>query len=148
MTLRKITFDINLFLGKGDTKRSRKALLWLLQGLVGINRTWFEQYPATPHLYDTEVVYRPERSSEVWFDIPSILKRGHGDCEDLACWRVAELNTWGIRARPYIKWRKMPSGRMVYHAAVLRPDGKIEDPSRALGMGGHPLTRQPVFISL
>jgi hypothetical protein len=29
---------------------------------------------------------------------------------------------------------------------VRWPDGRIEDPSLALGMAGHPITRKPIFI--
>ncbi len=103
------------------------------------------------------------------------------NCEDLACYRVAELRElpwhferpapwdstktealdprfpqgekeraaqkagqlwpgWkkvdgGIRAKPYAKWRRGPKGNYHYHALVLLPDGRIEDPSLVLGMG-------------
>ena len=146
--LRSITFEVQLFIGDGDTRRSRKAMLWLLQGLVGVNRTWLGQYPGTPPLYDTKIVYEREVNTESWRDIPTLLTKGVGDCEDLACYRIAELNHWGIGARPYIKWRKNPQGKgLMYHAVVLRPDGAIEDPSKALGMAGHPITRKPVIVS-
>jgi hypothetical protein len=145
--LKTITFDVKLFLGPYDTKRSRNAMLWLLQGLVGVNRSWLEQYPETPSLYESGIVYQQESPPENWQDIPTLLETGFGDCEDLACYRVAELNTWGIIAGPYIKWRRNPkTGNYTYHALVRRPDGKIEDPSRALGMNGHPIIRKPVFV--
>ncbi len=91
------------------------------------------------------------------------------NCEDLSCYRVAELRDlefylqgkgkdgkpmvadpnfvksyagsgWkkvkgGMKARPFAKWRKGPSGAFHYHALVLLPDGRIEDPSLILGMG-------------
>lgn len=72
---------------------------------------------------------------ENWQDIPTILKAGSGDCEDLACWRAAELTERdGIPARPVYRWRHRP-GLTIYHIVVRLPDGSIEDPSRRLGMG-------------
>lgn len=59
-----------------------------------------------------------------------VLARGYGDCDDLACWRVAELRARGERANVAIKW----NGKR-YHALVRRENGKLEDPSRVLGMG-------------
>jgi hypothetical protein len=107
------------------------------------------------------------------------------NCEDLACYRVAELRelpwhytrplpsdktkiehsdprfpqspvstsgkktapasekNWsgwkkvkgGIKAKPFAKWRRGPAGNYHYHAIVLLPDGRLEDPSLVLGMG-------------
>lgn len=68
------------------------------------------------------------------------------NCEDLACWRVAELReapfhfkngrkvAGGVKAKPFAKWRRAPTGAFHYHALVLRPDGNLEDPSLTLGM--------------
>jgi hypothetical protein len=105
-----------------------------------------KQHPNTPSLYDTKAIYVPERGTEIWQDIPNVIKAGSGDCEDLACWRVAELKYAGIAARPYIKWRKKKNS-WIYHAVVRLPNGKIEDPSLALGMNDHPITRKPVFTT-
>jgi hypothetical protein len=58
------------------------------------------------------------------------MRRGGGDCEDLATWRAAELRAVGEPAR-VIVYRSAPS---VLHAVVRRGDGRIEDPSRRLGM--------------
>ena len=103
------------------------------------------------------------------------------NCEDLACYRTAELRelpwhyerpskfaagktecadprfpqeesaiaaslkkqVWpgwkrvkgGIKAMPYAKWRRGPQGQYHYHAILLLPDGRLEDPSLVLGMG-------------
>ena len=69
-------------------------------------------------------------------DIGVLLERGSGDCDNVACWRVAELRQGGIRARPYLKWRTNDNGGTTYHALVIWPDGSSEDPSLLLGMGG------------
>ncbi|TAL46279.1 MAG: hypothetical protein EPN91_00590 [Salinibacterium sp.] len=41
----------------------------------------------------------------------------------------------GIKAKPFAKWRRGPQGNYHYHALVLMPDGRLEDPSLVLGMG-------------
>jgi hypothetical protein len=64
------------------------------------------------------------------------------NCEDLACWRAAELNVrHGIKAYPTFVWRRRPNGSYLYHIITARPDmarpGQeipTEDPSRHLGM--------------
>lgn len=118
-----------------------------MQALVEINILYLSDYPETPPLYETDVIYQTEQT-EQWKDVPRIIEDGWGDCEDLACWRIAELRHKGIAARPYIKWRASPTrpGMDRYHAVVRLPDGRIEDPSRSLGMNNHPITRAPVYI--
>ena len=54
-----------------------------------------------------------------------------------------EISTWpgwkrvegGIRAKPFAKWRRGPTGNYHYHALTYLPDGRLEDPSLVLGMG-------------
>ncbi len=69
-------------------------------------------------------------------DIPRIIENGGGDCDNVAAWRVAELNELGIAAQPYITSRQRADGGTTYHVIVLWPDGSAEDPSLLLGMGG------------
>lgn len=145
----KISFKLDLFKRvQGDAKRSRKALLILMESLARINYGYLKLYSENiPSLYDSGVVYRPERGTENWCDIPHVLKQQWGDCEDLACWRIAELRFRGVKARPWIKWNPRAKHHMVYHAVVRLPDGRVEDPSKALGMHGSPVVGKPVFIS-
>lgn len=145
MGFKPLHIQAALFLNGEDMERSREAITWLMMGLVAVNKGWYETYPHFPKLYDTHVLYRLENGTENWQDVPTTFDKGYGDCEDLACWRAGELQAMGIPALPYITWRKTPSGT-IYHALLRWPDGKIEDPSRALGMHGHPITRAPVFI--
>ncbi len=78
-------------------------------------------------------------------DIGRIIDNRGGDCDNLACWRAAELRVAGINAKPYMTHRErsiLSGGGTVYHALVLWPPfGSIkyvtsEDPSLLLGMGG------------
>jgi hypothetical protein len=120
------------------TKRSRFLGLFIkpvLEALVEINRLYLRTHHAPP-LYHSHVRYQPEPEDgmpEEFAAIPKILSRGWGDCDDLAPWRVAELQEAGEAARIRITWRR-PGGRRLYHVLVRRADGRIEDPSRLLGM--------------
>lgn len=79
------------------------------------------------------VEWRPEPPGDEHFDGAStVLKRGWGDCDDLAPWHAASLRASGAdkRARAVAK----RSGPHKWHAVVKRGDGSIEDPSAAAGM--------------
>jgi hypothetical protein len=69
-------------------------------------------------------------------DVGRIIENGRGDCDNVACWRVAELRQSGIKASPYITWKPRLDGGVTYHVLVKWPDGTHEDPSLLLGMGG------------
>lgn len=92
-----------------------------------------------PPLYSAGVRYRREPKPkhgnrlEQFALIPVVLRQGHGDCEDLAAWRVAELRMQGKRATPWI----VRVNEHLFHVQVKRGDGTIEDPSRELGMRGN-----------
>lgn len=120
-------------------------------GVVGVmlqNMAWLKAYPNTPEIYKAGVKYKPEKHvkrngqviqyGEEWQTIPWVIYRGYGDCEDLGAWRSAELQRKGIKAFPYIKIRRMPTGFWRAHVVVRWPDGRIEDPSAKLGMYDYP----------
>lgn len=146
MPLGPIVFRLHLFDEPKDRQRSQTALLWLLESLVRINLSWLKTHPDTPLLYRAPVRYEFDpKFPDAWKDIPTIIEDGQGDCEDLACWRIAELIYAGIHGvRPYLRWRKQ-GDHFIYHVLVYLPDGRIEDPSLALGMAG-PIIRKPVFV--
>jgi len=83
-----------------------------------------------PPIYRAGVRYDGSDPAERW-QVPSeTYARRRGDCEDLAAWRAAELRLAGEPARVVV-YRSRPG---VLHAVVRRADGRIEDPSRRLGM--------------
>lgn len=84
-------------------------------------------------LYDSGVVYRRE-SYESFQDAAIVDRQGWGDCSNLSAWRVGELLARGERARIRLHWRRYSDGFRLYHVTVRREDGRIEDPSRKLGM--------------
>lgn len=128
---------------------SREMLQGGVVGLMLQDIAWLKAYPRTPALYQSGVRYKPEKHrtsalgktvqyGEEWQTIPWVIYRGYGDCEDLGAWRAAELNRKGIRALPFIKIRRMPTGFWRAHVVVQHPDGRIEDPSAKLGMYDYP----------
>ena len=131
--MREIVFETDFFTGDNHN-RSLKGTLFLMEALVTLNKLYLKEHPECPNLYEFGVIYVPEFGTENWQTIPRCLKNKYGDCEDLACWRIAELRERAkIKARPVIKSR-MVGRQFRMHALVGWPNGQIEDPSRALGM--------------
>ncbi len=111
------------------------VLMLLFEALIATNVAYLRARPQTPGLYASGIRYVEEPPGEEdWQDIPETLARGTGDCEDLACWRIAELRVRaGEHAHPFLKCAARDDG-VLYHVAVRRLDGSLEDPSRVLGM--------------
>lgn len=126
-------------------RRSRylaTAARFVLYGLVELNVLYIKarraQRNPVPPLYKSGVRYQnePDNGEEEFADIPTVLQRGWGDCDDLAPWRVAELRAAGeVGASLRLTWKLLPNGRKLFHVLVRRADGSIEDPSAILGMG-------------
>lgn len=91
-----------------------------------------------PPLMEAGVRWR-RRPPERFSLFPTVLRRKHGDCDQLASWRAAELQLKGIKAKAVPKWIK-PN---LMHVQVKWPSGRIEDPSRLLGMGKNQGMRRP-----
>jgi hypothetical protein len=127
-------FQLRAFELLSDEGRVR-ALERLLEALCDVNACWLGEHANAPWLYRSGIRYEEEPPGrDEWQDIPETLRRRVGDCEDLACWRIAELRArLGEPAKPYVK-RTLYGPRTVYHVAVRRADGRLEDPSRILGM--------------
>ena len=156
-----------------DEARHFAPIIPLLEGLIKVNewhlRRSFRRAQKgldrpLPYLYQSGVRYQEDPpGQENWKDIPLVLADGHGDCDRLVAWRVAELRVHGIAADPLIKWRTVPKEMMISlgHPPHLVPDEGIqmvhvcvglpgwekyahlydqnplvEDPSKLLGMGG------------
>lgn len=128
------------------------ALGHLLDCLMFIDCNQLAEYPNIPLLYNSGVVYHHDGKDDPWMDILSILaehrfalsegERAIVDCEDLACWRAAELRVrFGIRATPTWIRKTLPNGKQMIHIFVRLPNGKFEDPSRILGMKGNGLSQ-------
>jgi hypothetical protein len=123
---------------------SRATMLPFLELSTRLNEELLRARDSTPSVYGSGVRYEIEPPGrEDWDPADVLLRRGWGDCEDLAAWRAAELRDVGERARAdtYVS-RERPDGSRVWHAVVVRSDGSVEDPSAHLGMrirpGHHP----------
>lgn len=209
-----IVFRCQMFRGDFDQVWSQLRMLHLMEALCRVNQKHFQQMEAFrqrglvkrgyPSVYRAGLHYETEKGTEIWPDVPSLISGTMGsgrypgpwgDCEDLACYRVAELRelpfhyerqapwdknvtevadprypqtrayspadalpiqvpvsgpedlkpdaAWagwrrvpgGIKAKPFAKWRRGPTGNYHYHALTYLPDGRLEDPSLVLGMG-------------
>lgn len=113
----------------GDIDRALAATTWL-------NLQQLRAYKV-PALYASGVRYQRETclaprvpgACERFLTARQTLIERFGDCDDLACWRAAELIVQGERARAFAV--RSPVG---FHILVRREDGRTEDPSKLLGM--------------
>lgn len=156
-----------------DEARHFAPIIPLLEGVIKVNEWHIRRalrraqkglgYPIPP-LYESGVRYKEDPpGQENWKDCLAVLADGHGDCDRLVAWRVAELRVAGYPADPVIKWRQVPKDVMVsmghppnmvpekgihmVHVCVGLPGWRqyadlyednplVEDPSKRLGMGG------------
>lgn len=92
-----------------------------------------------PPLYQSGVRYRREtclvpgrpETCERFLTYEQLLRERFGDCDDLSAARCAELICTGEDPRARARVYRSGFG---YHAIVVRGDGRVEDPSAALGM--------------
>lgn len=138
----RITFVLSSFPSVTDEEKlaAHRCIEACLQALMAVDVAYLLAHPEAPMLYESGVYYEEEPpGQEDWCDVGDCLKNlelGRGsDCEDLACWRAAELRVRSkVMAKPTFLWRSRPNGGMLYHIQVQYPDGRVEDPSRRLGM--------------
>lgn len=138
----------------------RQTVAILTTALQAIDADFLKENPDTPQLFATNCFYMPEPpGQEVWLSIPWCIQRaqqGHGiDCEDIACWRAAELEMrHGEKAKAFPDYRKTKNPETgeegeQYHILVqtsrLDRTGNrlIEDPSRILLI---PPEKRKVFL--
>ena len=150
-----------------DEARHFAPIIPLLEGLIKVNEWHIRRAlrraqkglsTPIPPLFASGVRYKEDPPGEEnWKDCLAVLKDGHGDCDRLVAWRVAELRVAGVNADPIIKWQQIPRDVMISlgHPANMLPaegvsmvhvcvgfpgwqndDSKVEDPSKILGMGG------------
>ena len=105
----------------------------LLYGLARVSLLQIRRGLIKAPLYKSGVVYQREPlGREIWQPAWETQLRKNGDCEDLVAWRVAELWASGeSKARPHC-YSPRPG---LIHCVVRRANGKLEDPSKKLGMG-------------
>lgn len=86
--------------------------------------------PASP--YDVQgITWKLEpKGTEEWCLPTETIKRGWGDCEDLALWLAAGYRADGVD--PGARVRLKRTGEKRWHAVVELSDGSYEDPSDVL----------------
>jgi hypothetical protein len=121
------------------------AIKPILDAQVANNRLYLSLHKVPP-IYRSGIRYENEPSwtfqgepVEEFALIPIVLARGWGDCDDIAPWRVAELQHHGEPAKIRIQWKRemLPNGkkgRKYFHIVVRRGSGLVEDPCDKLGM--------------
>lgn len=103
----------------------------LLEGLVRLDLSQLRRGLAPP-IYQSRVRYQREpHGREDWQSAVMSVRRGNADCEDLASWCAASYRLVGVNARAIVR----QVGPGLKHCLTLLPDGRIEDPSKRLGMG-------------
>jgi hypothetical protein len=110
--------------GPISLERSETLALELLAWVTRANVAALEADPAIPSLETARPRYRPGLDrGETWLGLPAAAQRRVLDCEDLACWRAAELRRGGEDAWPALV--RLPHN--AYHVVVRRADGSHED---------------------
>ena len=147
MGMPNIVFRCQMFRGDWDQVWSQMRMLWLMEGLCRVNQTHLRQFDefkkrglvenGYPTVYGSGLHYETEKGTEIWPDIPSLLMgtmgKGvypgpWGDCEDLACYRVAELRELPWHYERIAPWkRKKDDGKPNIEMADPRfPQGDAE----------------------
>ena len=113
------------------TITSPAELMAELENLCTYNLAFLAINPRLPDIYKAGVRYKAEPPGEEnWLTYPILIGLKVGDCEDLACARVAKLRQKGDSgAKPHLYHKKR-----LWHVMVRHGDGTIEDPSARLGM--------------
>lgn len=130
-----------------ESPRKEKAYYRLLWALVACNLSLLRNRYPWSGLYNEQVKYATDPPGcELWGCLALLAEQGEGDCEDLACARVAEELFLGRSAEPYLSHESeelcqlKPNGHREcaetrhFHVRVKHASGRIEDPSTRLGM--------------
>lgn len=84
--------------------------------------------PSTP--YDADVTWKLEPKGEEEWCLPTdVMRKGWGDCEDMAIWLAAGYRE---EENDNARVRLVKTGKTRWHAIVEREDGTREDPSEVL----------------
>ena len=121
--------DFALRLATATAVRELKANPWI-PVLYKAGVRWERDTCRAPHV--------PGACERFLSPLMVLRERHKGDCDDLAPWRTAELilgiNNRGRRDRKARAFSLRSPG-IGWHIKVRHGNGKVEDPSRRLGMG-------------
>lgn len=129
-----VVFGIDgAFHPRASKEENATALRALLDCLVDLNLIYLDAFPLTPSLYQAGVVYQLMPTRAAWDTIPTLYRRGFGDCKSLAAVRIAEVRRYGQTAIPVFRHIADGYGTM-FHILILHGNGCWECPSKILGM--------------
>lgn len=113
--------------------------------LTALGLSWAEVFRTNPGkfppLYSLGVRFAPEKGTENWQSPPELVRSRAGDCEDLVCYRFAELVSQGHPAAVECVFRRELTGLRQH--VRLRRGNEVEDPSLVV-LGRNPPTWQKV----
>lgn len=116
--------------GERDMAFHLKAIL---ESLSAVWARLMKAYPLPP-LYQAGIRYREEPNLGSGLEEVAMpwrcYKRRWGDCDDLVCYRVAELRARGEQATVQVLRRR---GTRNFHVTVRRASGAVEDPAVRCG---------------
>lgn len=127
---------VELSLDALSTDRGRERVFEALAAALAAANVELLRSRRLPMLYASGVEYigDDDGGEDPWRDALRVLELGGGDCDDLVPWRLAELWLAGVRASPVAHLEHFADGTSRVHLTVRLPDGRVEDPSRVLGM--------------
>lgn len=113
--------------------RSIEVYELALEGLTRVNEWIYRHRKDLPSVIDPAAKCRYQRETgEVWRHVADVLRDGWGDCEDLS---AAMAGYYRSRGERRCRAAIIRTGPKMTHAVVRRANGKLEDPSKTLGMG-------------
>lgn len=146
--MKRVQLQLDLFGDPADLALSESALRHMLEALTIADQIYLRAHPDAPSPFEAGerlgLRYGAEpRGEENWNAIPYVLERAsHGlpsDCEDLAAYLTAYLRERvpGMQGATTVPLppKLIDGTTLLYHIVTELPDGRILDPSRALGMG-------------
>lgn len=129
------SFVLSVFQGRQDKDISYEVMEAAVEFLVRVDQAEIKRYNL-PSLYKTGIVYEHSepRHDTAWKDAISAYDTGLGNCKVLAAYLIAWNRNRGIRCKPFLVQTINDDDTQDWHVAVEYADGRVEDPSKRLGM--------------
>jgi len=129
------SFVLSVFQGQADKEISHEVMMAAVEFLVRVDQAEIRIYKL-PALYKSGAVYEhvEGRLDTAWKDALALVESGLGNCKVLAAYLIAWNRNRGVRCWPKLYQVINDDGTQDWHVAVEYPGGRIEDPSKRLGM--------------
>lgn len=121
-----------------STRAKERCAEAVANALGAIDVEYLNEHPNTPGIYESGVYYCDSGMTRIddWNDIPTMLRKGCGNCTALTGWRLAELWRQGVmNAEAHAVYQPLDNGDELYHLLIRYVgSSQFEDPSARLGM--------------